>query len=166
MTLGRTSSGAIKIKTDEAGGGLRAVSCGCCTPPVEDFQSFFKRHDWDECPGAGKCGSEEGEESSCSGLSVSGELRSIIYPASLLITRTPRAEVFARFDNFGWIGDISDRLDVPEHDECEERSISGTVTPGIEVVDSGVTLVLPFLAKNAAHGGPYGIDTFARFYWE
>lgn len=27
MTLGRTSSGAIKIKTD---GGLRAVSCGCC----------------------------------------------------------------------------------------------------------------------------------------
>ena len=30
MTLGRTSSGAIKIKTDEAGGGLRAVNCGCC----------------------------------------------------------------------------------------------------------------------------------------
>lgn len=27
MTLGRTSSGAIKIKTD---GGLRAVECGCC----------------------------------------------------------------------------------------------------------------------------------------
>jgi hypothetical protein len=27
MTLGRTSSGAIKIKTDD---GLRAVSCGCC----------------------------------------------------------------------------------------------------------------------------------------
>ena len=30
MTLGRTSSGAIKIKTD---GGLRAVSCACCAPP-------------------------------------------------------------------------------------------------------------------------------------
>lgn len=30
MTLGRTSSGSIKIKTDEAGGGLRAVECGCC----------------------------------------------------------------------------------------------------------------------------------------
>jgi hypothetical protein len=27
MTLGRTSSGAIKIKTD---GGLRAVNCACC----------------------------------------------------------------------------------------------------------------------------------------
>ncbi|MFZ9920269.1 MAG: hypothetical protein ACO3FQ_03810 [Terrimicrobiaceae bacterium] len=27
MTLGRTSSGAIKIKTD---GGLRAVECACC----------------------------------------------------------------------------------------------------------------------------------------
>lgn len=30
MTLGRSSTGAIKIKTDEAGGGLRAVNCGCC----------------------------------------------------------------------------------------------------------------------------------------
>ena len=29
MTLGRTSSGAIKIKTD---GGLRAVECACCGP--------------------------------------------------------------------------------------------------------------------------------------
>jgi len=30
MTLGRTSSGAIKIKTD---GGLRAVECACCASP-------------------------------------------------------------------------------------------------------------------------------------
>ena len=30
MTLGRTSSGTIKIKTDEEGGGLRAVNCACC----------------------------------------------------------------------------------------------------------------------------------------
>lgn len=29
MTLGLTSSGAIKIKTD---GGLRAVNCACCNP--------------------------------------------------------------------------------------------------------------------------------------
>lgn len=29
MTLGLTSSGAIKTKTD---GGLRAVNCACCTP--------------------------------------------------------------------------------------------------------------------------------------
>lgn len=36
MTLGRTSSGAIKIKTDTEGGGLRAVECACCGPT--DFQ--------------------------------------------------------------------------------------------------------------------------------
>jgi hypothetical protein len=30
MTLGRTSSNAIKIKTDSEGGGLRAVKCACC----------------------------------------------------------------------------------------------------------------------------------------
>jgi hypothetical protein len=30
MVLGRSTSGAIKIKTDEEGGGLRAVGCACC----------------------------------------------------------------------------------------------------------------------------------------
>jgi len=30
MILGRTASNAIKIKTDIAGGGLRAVECACC----------------------------------------------------------------------------------------------------------------------------------------
>jgi hypothetical protein len=31
MTLGRTDKGLIKIKTDEEGGGLRAVECACCS---------------------------------------------------------------------------------------------------------------------------------------
>jgi hypothetical protein len=34
MTLGRTASNAIKIKTD---GGLRAVECACCAPACEDY---------------------------------------------------------------------------------------------------------------------------------
>jgi len=32
MILGRTDKGLIKIKTDEEGGGLRAVECACCNP--------------------------------------------------------------------------------------------------------------------------------------
>ena len=41
MTLGRTSSGAIKIKTDSPG--LRAVECACCSscecdPPTKRYQ--------------------------------------------------------------------------------------------------------------------------------
>ena len=36
MTLGLTSSGAVKIKTD---GGLRAVNCACCTPPCPSESS-------------------------------------------------------------------------------------------------------------------------------
>ena len=32
MVLGRTDKGLIKIKTDEEGGGLRAVNCACCGP--------------------------------------------------------------------------------------------------------------------------------------
>jgi len=35
MTLGLTSTGAVKIKTDEEGGGLRAVNCACCAPPCQ-----------------------------------------------------------------------------------------------------------------------------------
>lgn len=42
MTLGRSTSGAIKIKTDSEGGGLRAVSCGCC----ENFQLTVK-YSWE-----------------------------------------------------------------------------------------------------------------------
>jgi hypothetical protein len=43
MTLGLSNSGAIKIKTDEAGGGLRAVECACCSPcycntPTKQYQ--------------------------------------------------------------------------------------------------------------------------------
>jgi hypothetical protein len=36
MTLGRTSSNAIKIKTDSPG--LRAVECGCCGASCQPFQ--------------------------------------------------------------------------------------------------------------------------------
>lgn len=34
MNIGRTASNAIKIKTDPAGGGLRAVECACCVSAV------------------------------------------------------------------------------------------------------------------------------------
>jgi hypothetical protein len=45
MTLGRTSSNAIKIKTDSEGGGLRAVECACCEStfdyPCKDCPPFL-----------------------------------------------------------------------------------------------------------------------------
>lgn len=59
MTLGRTSSGNIKIKT---GGGLRAVGCACCAPPCDcnppltvkykftaAFSSIVGEQIWDPC---------------------------------------------------------------------------------------------------------------------
>lgn len=62
MTLGRSSSGAIKIKTDEAGGGLRAVECGCCAPPcncnppltvkykfTDTFSPIIGEQSWSSC---------------------------------------------------------------------------------------------------------------------
>lgn len=63
MILGRTPEGLIKIKTDEEGGGLRAVECACCGCPtfpdglcvggVELFpipQSCFRYDSTDPCP--------------------------------------------------------------------------------------------------------------------
>lgn len=62
MTLGRTTEGAIKIKTDESGGGLRAVSCECCggcecgwampiNPPDDpDFTKKLRGDDPDVAP--------------------------------------------------------------------------------------------------------------------
>ena len=38
MTLGLTSSGAVKIKTD---GGLRAVNCACCESPCPEITSDY-----------------------------------------------------------------------------------------------------------------------------
>lgn len=52
MTLGRTSSGAIKIKTD---GVLRAVECGCCGCNLPDvcLNGSYPNNGWgsnqDEC---------------------------------------------------------------------------------------------------------------------
>ncbi len=47
MTLGRTSAGKIKIKTDGTAG-LRAVECACCNPPILcslfpawNYQAYF-----------------------------------------------------------------------------------------------------------------------------
>jgi hypothetical protein len=51
MVLGLSSSGAIKIKTDEEGGGLRAVECACCNPPIpcnlypaSNYQTYFENN--------------------------------------------------------------------------------------------------------------------------
>ena len=61
MTLGRATSGAIKVKTDEAGGGLRAVSCACCVscncnPPLtvkykftQTFSPIIGEQIWSPC---------------------------------------------------------------------------------------------------------------------
>lgn len=46
MTLGRSTSGAIKIKTD---GTLRAVSCGCCATPFGLLASATSAGGNEEC---------------------------------------------------------------------------------------------------------------------
>jgi hypothetical protein len=159
MTLGLSTSGAIKIKTD---GGLRAVSCGCCEPPPEDFQSYREIHSWDECPSNGRCSAGGTNPGSCAGATVSGELLSTVFPAYLLNSKTPRAEIWAMLDNFGFVGSLS----VEETDECSEHYVEGVIIPEARRSADGIVLVVPFKSINAPHGGPYGIEVYARFYWD
>lgn len=167
MTLGRTSSGAIKIKTD---GGLRAVNCGCCEP-AEPMIVFYSMSDdpslgkgWDECPNAGKCGGDDPDKTSCSGAVISGFVYSEEW-AAIPANKTPKAKIYAGacIDNSGNIG--SAYAGDPNNDDC------GTASTAADVIDTaqmeGNRMKIPFSIKNAQHGGPYGIcGAVIEWYWE
>jgi hypothetical protein len=64
MTLGRTDKGLIKIKSDEEGGGLRAVNCACCGPcsgfPSNICFNGVKTNGWGEALGGCSAGFDIG----------------------------------------------------------------------------------------------------------
>ena len=162
MTLGRTSAGKIKIKTDGTAG-LRAVECACCGP-LEDYKTYSETHWWDECPTTSDPCPTEDNSASCAGATITGELVSKSFPISILATGTPKADVHADFDDFGNIGSLS--CDKTGYGYCASCSVSGTIDP--EVVTTGSTFVLKvaFTSVNAYWGGPYGVNASARFYFE
>ncbi len=166
MTLGRTSNGAIKIKNDEEGGGLRAVECECCEP-AEDFQTYSESHGYDECPTVGDpCpGPEPDSSPSCAGAMITGELVSKPFPNSVKNGKTPKADVSADFDDFGYMGSLS--CDETGSGICRACSVQGTIEPEIHMIDTErFVLKIPFQAINAYWGGPYSISCSARFYFE
>ena len=166
MTLGRTTSGAIKIKTN-GDAGLRAVSCGCCEPMIV-FYSYDSDptlgKGWEDCPNAGRCGGADPEQTSCGGAVISGFVYSeewSLIPAG----RTPKAKIYAGacIDNWGSIG--SAFAGEPGNDEC------GTAYTSQDVIDTaeieGKRMKIPFHITNAPHGGPYGIcGAMIEWYWE
>ena len=86
MTLGRTSSGAIKIKTD---GGLRAVSCACCNNTEFDL---------------------------CKGLFISNPLLSIIRNATQVqvdydLPEFERGPAIQGSKTYAWNGSVADTPD-------------------------------------------------------
>ena len=89
MTLGRTSSGAIKIKTDSAGGGLRAVNCECC--------------------GGGECG--------CYSVPISGKLLEIMLgtkdSTGITCNGVPPDKFFLTSEGFEALWDEYDKHGVP-----------------------------------------------------
>lgn len=164
MILGRSSSGAIKIKTD---GGLRAVSCGCCEPMII-FYSYDTHPglggNWEECPDVGEpCG--WAEVGSCSGLSVSGFLYSDPWP-SIPPGRAAKAKIYAGacMDNWGNIGTAF--AGTPGTNDCEVGYTQQDVVD-IAQVDEDNRMKIPFNVTNSPHGGPYGIcGAMIEWYWE
>jgi hypothetical protein len=140
------------------------VSCECCAISCgEDIQSFSESHGWDECPNAAGEPCFPPGSPSCAGATVTGELVSKEFKNSCKIGKTPKADVFATFDDFGYIGSLS----CDKTANCNACGVEGTIDPLVE--DVGTThfvLKVPFQSTNAYWGGPYGISCTARFYFE
>ncbi len=137
------------------------ISCQCCSN-CEDFQSFSESHGPDECPDA------RGEPCfppgipSCAGLTITGELVSKEFPNNCKNGKTPKADVSAFFDDFGYMGSLS----CDETATCNSCGVQGTIDPIVESVGSNhFVLKVPFQATNAYWGGPYSINCSANFYF-
>jgi hypothetical protein len=160
MVLGRSTSGAIKIKTDD---GLRAVSCGCCEPMII-FYSYETDPTlgagFDQCPDVGApCGSSE--TGSCVGAVASGFIYSDPW-GSIPTGKIPKAKIYAGacLDDFGSIGSVT----------TQERQCEVTYTPA-DVIDTaeieGERMRIPFHVINGPQGGPFGIcGAVIEWYWE
>jgi hypothetical protein len=167
MTLGRSTSGAIKVKTDAEGGGLRAVSCGCCEPMII-FYSYATDSSlgagWDQCPDVGQpCG--WAEVGSCGGAVASGFLYSDAWP-SIPLGKTAKAKIYAGacMDNWGNIGTAL--AGNAGTDDCLVGYTQDDVVDTAEV-DEDKRMKIPFSVTNAPHGGPYGIcGAMVEWYWE
>lgn len=135
------------------------VSCDCC---CTDLKEFSENHGFDECPNvAGEPCFSPGTPS-CAGLTVTGELISKTFPNSCRNGKTPKADVSATFDDFGYIGSLS----CDDTANCNSCGVQGTIDP--EVEDVGTThfkLKIPYQSRNAYWGGPYGINCSAKFYF-
>lgn len=136
------------------------VSCSCC---CTDFQEYSESYGWDECPDVlGEPCFPPGT-GSCSGLTITGELISKEFPNSCKDGKTPKADVYAFFDDFGYIGSLF----CDETASCNSCGVQGTIDPEIENIGSDkFRLKIPFQATNAYWGGPYSIYCYANFYFE
>lgn len=137
------------------------VSCECCN--CTDYQSYSESHGWDECPNALGQPCFPPGSGSCAGLTITGELVSKEFSNSCKNNKTPKADVYAFFDDFGFIGSLSCNQ-VPN---CNSCGVQGTIIPQIENIGTDkFRLKIPFQATNAYWGGPYSIFCYANFYFE
>lgn len=155
MATIKLQDGKVVLKNEK-------VSCECCDS-CTDFQEFSELHGYDECPNVlGEPCFQPGT-GSCAGLTITGELVSRDFPNFCKQGKTPKADVNAFFDDFGYMGSLS----CDDTANCNSCGVQGTVIPEIENVGSNkFKLKIPFQATNAYFGGPYSINCSARFYFE
>lgn len=142
------------------------ASCSeCCSQSYseEDFKSYEEFYWWGDCPSTSEPCPSADPKPSCAGATVTGELISRHFPNSVKDWKTPKADVYASFDDFGFIGSLS--CNETGHGYCASCGVQGTVDPQIEEFENTFVLKVPFQATNAYWGGPYGISCSARFYF-
>jgi len=106
MTLGRTSSGAIKTKTD---GGLRAVNCACCVtcPEITEYYIVISEAMYNALKNGGSVSASGGgsEYTGCSFSGTGGGTLSVCGGDSTAyggVTCTTDAQEYGSFISFSW----------------------------------------------------------------
>ena len=152
----KTKNGNVLLKNGKP-------SCECCEDGIcTDSQSYSESHGYDECPDVLGEPCYPPGTGSCANLTISGQLVSREFYNSCKDGKTPQADVFASFDDFGYIGSLSCNKTA----NCDSCSVQGTITPTIVNVGTDkFKLTISFQATNAYWGGPYGINCSANFYF-
>lgn len=144
-------------------------NCVCCLGCTDvTFQSELVGYDI--CPTTSfPCSGteEESPPASCAGLTFDKTIYSREFPNYCREGKTPRADVFAGFDDFGSVTGETTLSCNRTGEGCVSCGFSGTITPLIENVGSNnFKLKLELHAENAYWGGPYGYDITVYWYFE
>ena len=157
---------AIKLPTLNPSTG----SCDC-EPYCVSEKAFQKLIGFDVCPNISggptnyQC-YPSNKIPSCVNGTITGTLYSDEFSQCCAESKTPKADVYAWFDDRGTITGNGSSLTCDLTGNCRSCGVQGTLTPFVETTSGGkIKLSIQYATFNAYWGGPYGINLTCRFYF-